>query len=78
MSLSAITLQEVTSSNIKGIGCMQKDNGVVDLVIEFNNGAKYSYSDVPYDTYQGLIDAPSIGKFFNAEIKGTFSEQKLN
>lgn len=39
------------------------------LTIEFSRGARYDYPNVPAEHYQGLIHAPSVGKYFNQHIK---------
>jgi len=39
------------------------------LEIQFLSGSTYRYRGVPSSIYQSLLDAPSAGKFFNAEIK---------
>ena len=39
------------------------------LTIEFNRGGKYEYPNVPQEHYQGLVDAPSVGKYFHENIK---------
>ena len=42
------------------------------LQIEFRDRAIYNYLDVPGDVYQNLVDAPSIGGYFNRSIRGRF------
>jgi len=41
-----------------------------DLWVEFKNGERYHYFEVPYPVYRHLIDAESVGKFFHKEIRG--------
>ena len=43
-----------------------------NLTIVFDGGGEYVYEDVPQDVYEGLIRAPSPGKFFHAMIKDVF------
>ena len=48
-----------------------------DLLIEFKKGNTYRYYDVPVDVFEDLISAPSIGRFFNVEIrKGGYKYEK--
>lgn len=42
------------------------------LTIVFDGGGEYVYDDVPPDVYEGLIRAPSPGKFFHTFIKDIF------
>ncbi len=48
------------------------DNEKQILRVEFNSGSIYNYLDVPETVYKEMKDAPSVGKFFNAEIKDKF------
>lgn len=47
------------------------------LIVEFNNGQKYSYSDVDEDTVTGFMEPESAGRYFIANIKGKFEFEKL-
>ncbi len=55
----------VQSSNIVSIGYDEKSEV---LEIEFSNGI-YQYFDVPQDAYEDFINAPSVGNFFQKNIK---------
>ena len=46
------------------------------LVIEFKSGGVYEYRGVPFDVFEGFIDAPSKGKFINQHIKGNYECEK--
>lgn len=39
------------------------------LRIQFARGAEYEYYDVPEQEFQNLVNAPSVGKYYNAHIK---------
>ena len=39
------------------------------LIVTFHSGARYAYSGVDETTYAALIQADSIGRFVNLEIK---------
>lgn len=56
----------VTSSNIRSVG---HDTGSNTLEIEFNTGAVYQYPSVSRDTYDQMLAAESVGKFFHANIR---------
>ena len=59
----------VTSSNLSGI---RYDENTYTLEIEFHGGRVYQYFDVPLQVFEGLRDADSHGKYFNAQIKGHY------
>lgn len=42
------------------------------LQLEFRTGSVYRYFGVPLPIYQGLMQAPSKGKYFNRDIRGRF------
>jgi KTSC domain-containing protein len=48
-----------------------------ELVIVFNNGGQYRYSDVPPNIWEDLITAPSAGSFFHHNIRQSFSYERL-
>ena len=56
---------EIKSSNIKST---EYDTESKDLVVEFNNGAKYKYDNVPHQVYTKFRLAESQGKFFTTDI----------
>lgn len=61
--------QTVESSNLRSVGYDEKTH---TLEIEFQTGGIYHYYDVPSDVYQELMDAPSHGRYFLAEIKNVY------
>ena len=42
------------------------------LRVEFGSGSIYNYLDVPESVYKEMKDAPSVGRFFNSEIKDKY------
>jgi hypothetical protein len=58
--------QPVTSSNLKSVGY---DRARRVLEIEFQNGRVYRYHDVPPEEYEELLKAPSLGRYFNDNIR---------
>lgn len=62
----------VDSSNLASVGF---DDGT--LYISFNHGGTYSYSNVPYEVYKALLNAPSKGKYFHSHIRYTYPYKKL-
>ena len=64
----------VTSSDLSSVGY---DSGSQTLEIQFNSGGIYQYFNVPSNVYEGLMSAPSHGKYFHTYIKNSYSWQKL-
>ena len=55
----------------------QYDPSLHRLEIEFRNGERYLYFQVPPRRYQGLLDANSKGAFFNRHIRNCFAFKQL-
>jgi hypothetical protein len=53
------------------------DTVTLTLEIEFDDGNVYQYFDVPEAIHTELISAPSQGKFFNSQIKGSYRYAKV-
>jgi len=47
------------------------------LEVQFKNGGVYQFFNVPAFMKERLMTADSLGRFFNAEIKGHYPEAKL-
>ncbi len=66
-------LNEVVSSNIKGVGYLGED-----LIVEYKSGVQYKYKNVPEQVYNDLMSAESKGKYMNANVKGKFEFERLS
>ena len=66
--------EDVTSSNIVSVGY---DVDEQTLEVEFNGGSVYQYFEVPYDAYQALKHAESIGRHLGRHIKGVFRCERV-
>jgi hypothetical protein len=64
----------IKSSNIKST---EYDTESKDLVVEFNNGAKYKYDNVPHQVYTKFRLSESQGKFFTTDIAKKYSYKKV-
>ena len=53
------------------------DEKIKTLTVDFTNGARYAYSDVPPDVVAELDKASSKGAMFNALVRGRYAERKL-
>ncbi len=62
----------VESSNLKSVAF---ENGVFE--VEFRSGKIYQFKGVPQDVFEGLMKAPSKGKFFNNYIKPHYTAEKI-
>ena len=63
--------REVESSVIGAVGHSRV------LEIEFESGRIYQYFHVPKNIYTAMLNAPSKGKYFNANIRGKFPYQEI-
>ena len=54
--------------------CINFDPNSETLEVEFlKSGKVYEYYNVPAFMHERLMEAPSVGVFFNAEIKNTYA-----
>jgi hypothetical protein len=67
-------LNEVQSSNLVRT---EYDTESKLLVVEFKNGTKYEYENVPHQLYTQFRMAPSQGSFFSSKISKTHKYKKL-
>jgi hypothetical protein len=65
--------QRVSSSCIAVVGYDLSDK---TLAVRFHGGTEYRYTGVPLETYQALLAADSIGKYFNADVRDTYPHQR--
>jgi hypothetical protein len=65
---------KIESSSIAGF---EYDDVKKELVVQFKNGSKYKYFEVPAKLADDLENAESCGKFFIANIKNAFKYQKV-
>ena len=68
------SINEIKSSNIKS---SEYDTESKKLVVEFINGFKYEYDDVPHQTYTRFRLSESQGKFFTTDIAKKYKYKKL-
>lgn len=46
------------------------------IVVFRESGAEYHYFDVPEDVWESFYDSASLGRYFNANIKGYYEYEK--
>ena len=66
--------KSVESSNLRSVGY---DEFLLVLEIEFKSGAVYRYYGVPSEVHDELINAESVGKYFNANVKSKYNFLKV-
>lgn len=67
-------INEIKSSNIKRA---EYDTESKKLIVEFNNGLKYEYDDVPHQIYTKFRMSESQGKFFTTDISRKYKYKKV-
>lgn len=67
-------VNEIQSSNIRKT---EYDTETKNLLVEFNNGAKYEYQEVPHQVYTQFRMSESQGKFFNTKISKNYKYKKI-
>lgn len=64
----------VNSSVMTEIGY---DHKTATLEVLFTDDTLYQYYDVPGELYEEMLAAPSIGQFFNSNIRGRFTHAQV-
>ena len=67
-------INEIQSSNIRKT---EFDTESKELIVEFNNGLRYLYENVPHQVYTQFRMSESQGKFFNSKIAKSYQYKRL-
>lgn len=67
-------INEIKSSNIKRT---EYDTETKKMIVEFNNGFRYEYDEVPHQTYTRFRMSESQGKYFVTEISKKYKYKKV-
>ena len=70
----AIEKQYVSSSNIEALGYEEETQ---TLRVWFLTGSAYDYANVSNIEFDALLCAPSIGAYYNRNIKNSYSYTKV-
>ena len=62
----------------KAIKSFDYDSKKQILRVEFGDGSVYKYHEVPESVYKGMKDNPSVGQYFNGEIRDKFGFDREN
>ena len=71
LDLAPFACTDVTRSSFISRACYDKANQF--MVVQLKT-VYYPYCEMTAATYQTFLDAPSMGKYYNANIKGTGSD----
>ena len=66
-------MTKVNSSAIAEVG-YDKTTGTLKIV--FNNGSEYEYADFEEARYKEMLKAPSIGRYYNMNIRASYSVKR--
>jgi hypothetical protein len=69
LDLAPFACADVTRSSFIRRVCYDKAKSYMVISL---NGTYYHYCSIPGGTVDALMAAPSMGRFFNAEVKGHF------
>jgi hypothetical protein len=64
----------VDSSSLRSIGY---DGATLTLEVEFRNGSVYRYANVPTELWASFRRAPSLGKFFQEQVRDQFEAMRV-
>jgi hypothetical protein len=67
-------LAGMPSTAIRGISY---DDDSATLFVTFVDGDLYAYQDVPRQTYEAFVRAPSKGRYFAAHVRGLHPYRKM-
>ena len=64
----------VQSSNVAEVG-YDRDSMVLEIL--FHSGSVYQHFDVPEGLFREMLQADSVGRFFNQQIRNSYRYVKL-
>lgn len=64
----------VTSSNVNSISYDPRSK---NMVVEFHSERIYRYSRVPSNEVRNLLKAPSVGRYLNTHIIGSYDVEEI-
>lgn len=54
------------------------DDDTETLLVQFISGTTWLYHDVPQEMYNRLVRSPSVGQFFNKNIRDKYPSELIN
>ncbi len=73
----AITKTMQTTLNSSNLASAEYDADKQVLIIQFHNGTRYAYQDVPLRVFLELEKSESPGKYFNSFVRGKYGSAKI-
>ena len=70
-------MKTIQINNSSRVSALQYDEWKQELIITYKRGGDYKYFNVPESEYISLIQAESVGKFINQNIKPKYAFIKL-
>ncbi len=67
-------MTKVVSSNVHSVGY---DFGSETLHVDFNDGSRYRYFDVPEAVYDAFLAAPSKGSFVWTTLRDRYRYERM-
>jgi guanyl-specific ribonuclease Sa len=64
----------VLHHNVSAVGYDQETS---TLRVEFSNGSAYEYDGVSQGTYDGLLSAENVGKYFSTNVRSLFVGRRV-
>ena len=61
-----MTIHRLDFADSSMLANCEYDDATKELMVMFLNGRQYTYVDIPKETYDGLINAQSAGRYFNS------------
>lgn len=65
-------MKQVKSTSIGKVGYKRRT-----MNVEFQNGKSYEFKKVPRRIFDSFLKAPSIGEFFNDEIRKNYPYKEI-
>ena len=66
------------TADSSSIACIGYSPQSCTLEIEFRNGARYRYFNVPRETYKQMLAAESKGRYFHRSIRETYDYERIS
>lgn len=73
-----MTIKTVKFNESSFIQTVSWDENSESLLVEFNSKTTWVYFNVPEDTYREMMEAESVGSYFNKFIRDKYPSQRIN
>ncbi len=70
-------IKQAVQVNSSSISDIEYDTKTQVMTVIFQNGRKYEYENVPANVHEQFTHAPSIGIFFNKNIRDNYRFKEL-